>query len=335
MKAAFRAACATLALLSAPVLAHAGDSGLHVIDTVHIGGTGGWDYASFDSVARRLYVTHGASIAAVDVDSGKVTPHLADAQGAHIALPLGDGKTILITQGKANKVSFVDAMTGAVLADVATPGKPDGALLDPATGRIFVLDNDGGRIDAIDPKTRALVGSIALKGAPEGSAADGKGLIFVHFEDANALVVIDARTLSVKATYDLKDCEEPSGLAFVADQRLILSACKGGIARITNADTGAEVATVAIGQRPDGALYDARTHLGYVPSGDGKLTVISFDGAPHVVETVATKAGARTAALDPATGHVFLPTADFGPAVTAGERPPILPDTFEVLVIGK
>ncbi len=72
-----------------------------------------------------------------------------------------------------------------------------------------------------------------------------------------------------------------------------------------------------------------------MPSGDGKLTVISFDGAPRVVDTVATKTGARTAALDPATGHVFLPTADFGPAVAAGERPPILPDTFEILVVGK
>ena len=333
MTPVFRTFAAVLSILTATP-AVAADTGLHVVETLHVGGTGGWDYASFDGVARRLYLTHGTSIAAVDVDTGKVTPHLTDAQGAHIALPLGDGKTLLVTQGKAGKVSFVDAVSGANLADVAIGGKPDGAILDPATGHVFVLDNDGARLDAVDPKTRGLIGSIALKGAPEGSAVDGKGRLFIHFEDTNQLVVVDTRALTVTATYDLKDCEEASGLALVADQHLILSACKGGIARVTDADTGTEVATLAIGDRPDGALYDAATKRGYVPSGDGKLTVISFDGKPHVVDVVATKAGARTAALDPATGRVFLPTADFAPA-PAGQRPPVVPDTFEVLVVGQ
>ena len=333
MKTLLAAASVLAVLVAAPALA--GDSNRKIVDTYKIGGTGGWDYTNFDSVARRLYVTHGSSIAVVDVDTGKVTPHLLDAAGAHIALPLGDGRTLLVTQGKAGKASFVDALTGAGLGDITTGGKPDGAIIDSATGRIFVLDNDGDAVDVIDPKTRTLVGKIALAGAPESGAADGKGLLFTHLEDKDQIVVIDTRSLTVKATYDLKDCKEPSGMALIADQRLLLSACHDGVARISNADTGAEVATVAIGNRADGALYDDATRLGYIPSGDGKLTVIGFDGAPHVVEVVATKAGARTAALDPKTGRVYLPTADYGPPATPGDRPSIVADTFEVLVIGK
>ena len=328
-------AAAALAGLLTATPGLAGDSGLHVLSTVHIGGTGGWDYANFDPVTRRLYVTHGASLAVIDVDTGTVNAHLTDAAGAHIALPLGDGKTLLMTQGKANKASFIDANTGADLGDLATAGKPDGAILDPLSGKVFVLDNDGDQIDVIDPKTRTLVGKIVLSGAPEGGVADGKGLLFTHFEDKNQIAVIDTRSLSVKAIYDLKDCDEPTGMALVPDQRLLLSACKGGVARVTNADTGAEVATVAIGQHPDAALYDETAKLGYVPSGDGKLTVIAFDGKPHVVDVVATKAGARTAALDPKTGRVYLPFAEYGPPARPGDRPSIAPDTFSVLVVGQ
>ncbi len=326
-------ACALGALMASP--AFAGDTGLHVIKTIPVGGTGGWDYANVDPVAHKLFITHGTSIAAIDLESGKVTPHLADADGAHIALPLGDGKTLLLTQGKANKATFLDAATGADLGDVVTAGKPDGAILDPATGNVFVLDNDGAQIDIIDVKARKAIGKISLKGAPEGGVADGKGLLFTHFEDTNKIAVIDTRAMTVKATYDLTDCDEPSGMALVPDQRLLLSACKGGVARVTNADTGVEVGTVAIGDHPDAALYDPNAKLGYIPSADGKLTVISFDGKPHVVDTVATKAGARTAALDPKTGYVYLPTADLGPPAKAGDRPSIVPDTFAVLVVGK
>ncbi len=300
-----------------------------------IGGTGGWDYDNYDSVSHRLFITHGTSIAAVDTLTGKVTPHLADAGGAHIALPLADGKTVLLTQGKLNKASFIDAVTGVDLVDVPTAGKPDGAILDPLTGRVFVLDNDSNEIDVIDPVTRSLIGKIALAGAPESGAADGSGLLYTHLEDKNAIVVIDTKALTVKTTYALNDCNEPSGLALVTGQNLLLSACKDGFARVTDATTGAEVAHLPIGLRADGALYDAKTKRGYIPSGVGTLTVISFDGAPRVIEVVTTRPGARTAALDPETGRIFLPYADLLPPAKAGERPSAIPDTFAVLVLGQ
>lgn len=328
---AFLTSC-VLAAFAVP--AFAGPTGLHVINTLKVGGSGGWDYAAFDGVTGKLFLSHGNSVASVDTLTGKANPHLADGEGIHIALPLGDGKTVLLTQGRANKATFIDAETGADLGDIPTAAKPDGAIVDPATGRIFVLDNGGAQLDVIDPKTRTSVGKVALTGAPEGFAADGKGLIFTHYEDKNQIAVIDSRALKVKAVYDMKDCEGPTGMAFVPDQRLLLSACDGGVARVTNADTGAEVATLAIGDRPDAAFYDANARLGYVPSADGKLTVIGFDKTPHVVDTIAVKPGARTGALDPETGRIYLPTADFAPA-KPGERPVPLPDTFAVLVVGK
>ena len=322
-----------LALVAGAV--QAGPSGLKVINQIKIGGTDGWDYVTVDSPHHRLYVAHKTSIAAVDLSSGAVTAHFADADGAHIALPVLDGAEVMITHGKADHVTLNDAASGAVLATIATDAKPDAAIVEPVTGRVFIMANGGNAVDVLDLASKSIVAHIPVGGAAEAAAVDGAGLVFTHLEDANKLVVIDAQTLKVKASYAMDDCTEPSGVAFVPAGRLVVSACKNGVARISNADTGAEVASVPIGQGPDGALYDAANGLAYIPTRDGNLSVIGFDGGPHLVENVATKVGARTAALDSATGDVYLPTADFGPPATAGDRPAILPDTFEIVVVGR
>jgi len=333
MKPLFVAASLLACLVGAPALAES--SGLKVVDTIKIGGTGGWDYLNVDPILHRLYIAHGASVAAVDLTTGTVNTHLADANGAHIALPIDGGKTLLLTQGKSNKASFLDAMSGANLGDITTGAKPDGAIFDSLSGQIFVLDNGGNQIDVLDAKTHAVTGKIALTGAPESGDTDGKGLLFTHLEDKNAIVVINTLTRTVKATFALSDCDEPSGLVFIPDQRLLMSACATGKARISNADTGAEIALLPTGPHADGAAYDIKTKTGYIPSGSGTLTAISFDGTPRVIDTITTKPGARTIALDPDTGRLYLPFAQFGPPAKPGERPTVLPDTFSILVLGK
>lgn len=310
-------------------------SGLRVTDALKIGGDGGWDYISFDPGRQTLYMAHGSFISAVDLKTGLASPHLADAKGAHIALPVHGGLDLLITQGKADSVTINDATTGAVKAEIRTDAKPDAAIVEPVTGLAFVMANKGGALDAIDLTTSTLAGRVDVGGAAESGAVDGQGLVFTHLEDRNAFVTVDARTLKIVATHPLDDCEEPSGMAFVPNGRLILSACQNGIARVSNADTGAEVATLPVGAGPDAALYDASTNQGYIPSRDGKLTVISFAGVPHVIDTVTTGSGARTATLDTATGRIYLPTAEFGPEDPKTGKPNILPGTFKVLVVGR
>lgn len=307
---------------------------LHVVDTLKIGGSGGWDYVTFDGVHDRVYVAHGAAISVFDLRSRQATQDLVATQGAHIALPVDAGRTLLVTNGKSNTVTFNDAMTGVQLTSVATDAKPDAAIIEPVSGLAYVMANGGNTVDVIDTASHAVVAKIAVGGAPEAAAVDGKGLVFTHLEDKNVLVVIDGKSRTVKASYPMQDCDEPSGLAFVATGRLLVSACRNGVARVTEADTGAEVATLPIGQHPDGALYDAKAGLAYIPSGDGKLTVIAFDGKPRVVDTVTTRPGARTAALDPESGHIFLPAADLTPPAKPGDRPGIVPDSFAVLVVG-
>ena len=110
---------------------------------------------------------------------------------------------------------------------------------------------------------------------------------------------------------------------------------------VTNADSGAQVAQVPIGRGPDAAAYDEKRGLVFSSNGEGTLTVVRQQSADQyrVLETVKTQPGARTMALDPASGQVYLVTADFGPPrhpppEQPHPRPTPLPDSFTVLVVG-
>ena len=314
----------------------AATAGRAVLDVIKVGGPDGWDYTTFDPTTHTLYIAHESAIASINATTKAVTPHLADAQGAHIAVPFGGGRRLLVTHGKANQVTLNDAKTGAVDATIPTDAKPDAALVEPTTGRGFVMAHGGGTVDVIDLNTKAVIARIAVGGAPEAATSDGQGLVFTHLEDHNAIVVIDAKAMTVKATYPISGCDEPSGIAAISRRGLILSACANQIVRLTNAKTGAEVASLPLGKHPDSAFWDEDRQVGYVPCGDGTLTVIRFENdQARVIEVVATQAGARTGAVDPTTGWVYLPTAELGPPAKAGGRPSIVPDTFKVLVIGR
>jgi DNA-binding beta-propeller fold protein YncE len=327
---------AALVLLLGLRTAAADDGAMKVSDVIKIGGAGGWDYAAVDDTHHVLYLSHGTAIASVNLGTRSVNPHFADAKGAHIALPVQDGSTILVTHGNANEVTLNDSASGAVLARIATDTSPDAAILEPLTARAFVMANRANTVDVVDLPSHAVVARIAVPGAPEAAAVDGKGLVFTHLEDKNAIAVLDAKKMALVTTYPLPGCEGPSGIAYVPQRALILSACRNGIARFTDVRSGAAVVSVPIGQHPDGALVDAQRALAFVPCGDGTLAVIRLDGAvPKSAATVTTRTGARTAALDPATGNVYLPVADLGAPPAPGQRPAVVPDTFSVIVVSR
>ncbi len=293
------------------------------------GPDGGWDYLAFDTAHRRLYVSRSNGVMAIDVDTGKVTPQLVDAQRTHIAVPVNGGDEIVVTSTTAGAALIADAMTGKVRATIKTGAKPDGAFLEPSQNLVWVLDNAGGGIALIDPKTATKVATIAVPGALESAALDGKGKAFINVEDKNEIAVVDVKTRKLVAHYKLAGCEEPNGLAY-GEGRLV-AACSNNVAKVVDARTGKDIATLTIGPRPDTALYDPARKVVYIPTAaDAKLVLISPSEA-KVVGTVPTHTGARTQALDPKTGTLYLPAADYAPATQPNGRPQPIPGTFRVL----
>ena len=218
------------------------------------------------------------------------------------------------------------------MATIPTGKKPDAIAYDPATKSVWVMNAGSGDITVIDAATLRVKGAVAVGGSLELGAADGQGRLYVNVEDKNDVAVIDTRAMKVLKRFPLKGCDGPTGIAYAPDAKRLISACANGVAVVSSPD-GAGVASLAVGPRPDGAVYDARRKLAFVPSGgDGTLSVIRVSGKPEVVAKVITAQGARTAALDPETGRIYLPSAKY-PPTAPGVRAKAIEGSFAVLVV--
>jgi YVTN family beta-propeller protein len=313
----------------------AAPTGYHVIGEIKIGGEGGWDYLTVDSAARRLYVSHATHVAVVDLDTGKVVGDIPDTPGVHgiaIASELNRG---FISNGRGNTVTIFDLKTLKVIGTAATGENPDDITYDKGSGRVFVFNGRSKSATVIDAKTGAVAATITLPGKPEFAIADGKGHIYNNIEDTNEIVEIDAAKAAVAKKYALTGCDGPSGLAFDAKNRRLMSVCSNRVMAISDPDAGKVVATPPIGAGSDGAAFDAGTGYAFSSNGDGTLTVVQQTGGKwEVLENIATARGARTIAVDEKTHKVYMPTATTAPS-QGGGRATYLPDTFKVLVVGK
>ncbi len=305
-----------------------------VVDKI-AGADGGWDFATVDPARGRLYVARSNAVMRVDLATGTVTSILAPANGGHQVLVVRGGAEVLETDGKTNLARFIDADTGEVRAEVAIGIKPDAALLDPATGLVVVMNAGDGTVSFIDPATRNLVGSTMVGGSLEVGAADGKGLVYVNVEDRNEIAIIDVKARLVIGRYPLKGCDGPTGLAFVAAGKRLISSCANNVAAVSDPVARRVVATLTIGGRPDGVLYDEKRGLALIPTGEGFLEIVDAmsSNAIKLIGRVATAPSARTAALDPRTGRLYLPSVHILPPVAPATRGAAESGSFKVLVV--
>lgn len=323
-----------IAVSASPLTALAGPSGYHVIDRIG-GPDGGWDYASFDAGRDRVLVARSTAVNAFDLKSRTVTEAFAPAAWGHAAFPINGGTEVLITNGAKAMVTFVDAKTGSPLATLPTGLAPDDAIIDPKSGLLLVMNHVGGDITLIDPRAHKVVATIPVGGRLEAAAVDRQGRAFVNVEDRNEIAVVDIAARQVTARYPLAGCDGPTGIAYAPADRLLISSCEG-LAEVVGADSGKVVRQVRIGDGADGVAFDTRRKLAFVSAGkSGTLSVISVArGDARLVDTVPTQKGARTLTLDPASGRVFLPTAQYVAGVGGG-RPTVAPGTFELLIVGR
>ena len=320
-----------------------------VINTVKVGGEGGFDYVTADSDARRLYVSRSGAAGATAVFNldtlapiGSVAT--GSAHGAVVDTATHHGFAT------SKPVTMFDAQTLAVIKTIDTGGNPDGFLADPVAHRVYILSHTAPQVTVLDAKDGSIVGTIILDGEPEQSVLDGKGRLYIDLEDKNSIAVVDTATLKLTATYDISSygggC---AGLAMDRVHGVLFAACRAKNNMIVvNAATGKIITTLPTGVGCDGATFNATTGEVFSTQGDGTLTVIK-DNAKNstpaatdfvVEQTVKTPLRARTITLDAKTGHLITITAEYGPApaAVAGQRaarPPMVPGSFEIVVVGK
>src|ERR1700681_3048633 len=312
----------TLTVLFAISLAapHIGHAQTFKVEKFDIKGDGGTDYVAVESGTGRVFVSRANHMMVVDGATGKVLgdiPNTPGVHGAGIATKAGHGFT---TNGGDSTVTMFDLKTLAVIKQIkGEVGGLAGIMYDEPDDKIILTNHSRpiGTLVALDPKTGDIVGTAQLEdNAPEGAAADGKGHIFVNNETKNTIQVIDVKTWKATASWPLDPCKGPTGIAYDKASNRIFSGCSN-TSVVVDASTGKIVATIKNGTRVDALGWDPSRKLIYIPNGgEGNVTVVHQDAADKytVVATVATFAGAKTIAVDPATHNAYLFQPERGPA---------------------
>ena len=313
------------------------DEPYHLLKEIPVGGDGGWDYASVDSAAQRLYVSHGSKVVVIDLAKDVVAGEITNTPGVHglaVAPELGRG---LVTCGREDKGALVDLKTLQLISKMDTGKNPDGMLYESGQQEFYTFNGRGESATVIDAKTGKVVATIPLGGKPEFAAVDVKaGLVFNNLEDKNEVVVIDTKSHTVKSHWPIAPNEEASGMAFDEKTHHLFLGCGGSktMAMIDSA-SGKILASVPIGDGVDANSFDPATGFAFASCGDGTVTIAKEDGDKlTVVQTLKTEKGARTMTIDPATHKIYLASAKFD-APTAGQRRgKMQPGSFKVLVYG-
>jgi YVTN family beta-propeller protein len=317
--------------------AFAGPSGYHLVKSVTLGGDTFWDAITLDAPNHHIFITHGDHVVVVDSRTYKVVGDITGLHSTHQVAVADRFNKGFVTQGGNNTVAVFDAKTLRVTGTIPVGTAPDGIVYDPVTRRAFTLNAGSEDATVIDVASGTVDGTVPLGGKPEFAVADGKGHIYDNIESKSEVAKIDAKTMDVMSRWPLAPCTEPSGIAYDRAHDRVFSACHNQLLAVSNPSSGKVVATVPIGEHPDGAAFDPVTGYVLVPDGEGKLTVIHEDAPDKymVVENVPTQFGARTIELDPATHRVFTATADLTP--DPGKHPPykMTPGSFRLLVYAR
>lgn len=319
-------------LLSLPAVAQ---KQYKLVDTVKLGGEGGWDYLTYEQGAHRLFITRGTHVMVIDTTTLKQIGDIPDLSGIHgVALAPAMNKGF-VSNGGDDSVTVFDLKTLKVTDKIKVGGRPDAILYEPFSKHVFTFNAKSQDSTVVDAASGKVIATIPLGGKPEFPASDGKGKVFVNIEDKGEIAVIDVRSNTVTTHWQLTGCEEPSALAFDVAHNRLFSGCGNKVMAVTDAASGKVVTTVPIGGGVDAGRFNPKTQEVFMSCGDGTLPVIHEESPDKysVKQTVQTARGARTMALDTDTNSVYLVTAQFGEKGPNDRRPPMIPGTFELLVV--
>jgi hypothetical protein len=298
-----------------------------VLSTTQFMGTGGIDYVNVDSANRKVYVARGTDMQIYDLDTLKLAATLPIGRAHGAAIDPASNQAFCTTK----PITMVDTKALKVIKTITVDGSPDGAFFEPLNEQAYILSHGQPNVTVINGKDGTVAGTIDLGGAPEQGASDGKGKVYIDIEDGNNVAVVDTKAMKVLAHYDLGDKGgQPAGLALDAKNGIIFSYCRTTQSCvIVNAADGKIITSLPTGNGCDSAWFNPATMEAFSSQGDGTLTVIKENSPTDFVveQTVQTKTGAKTSALDTKTNDVILICTERAPtpatpAASAAATPP-------------
>jgi hypothetical protein len=238
-----------------------------------------------------------SKVSIVDLKSLATQTKVATAEGPDAIIYEPARQEVYAYDGKAHAATIISATSGAVVATLPLPGKPEFSAADPEAGRVFVNIEDKDEVVAIDTRTHRIASTWPI--AP-GQSASGMAIDTAHHRlflgcENHLMLMMDSDTGKIVASVPIGSGVDAN--AFDAGTQLAFSSNGEGNVTIAHEDS---------------------------PS---KLSV---------VQTLQTQPSARTMALDPVTHRIYLSAATFqpepDPKPAQRHRRATVPGSFKVLV---
>jgi YVTN family beta-propeller protein len=280
------------------------------------GDTSRFDYVSLDASSHRLFVAHlgAGTLPVYDIGAGAIVGEVQNVPGVHGVLAVPELGRVYASATDTNQVAVIDPQSLSVMATIPGGEYPDGIAYDPELGKLYVSDESGGTDTVIDTSSNQVVATIPLGGDVGNTQFDaGAHRIIAAVQTRNQVVTIDPQSDQVTGRYDTPGCDHPHGVQISPDRPLAFVACEGN-AKLVVMDLQNMSVTEShdVGSVPDVLAFDAPRRVLYVAAESGPATAFSETDTglkPLAQQNVGPNA--HSMAVDPDTGHVYFPLANF------------------------
>lgn len=246
--------------------------------------------------------------------------------------------------GSLSTISVIDPQARKTLANLVFAGKLGFAEAD-GNGRVYVAVQDSNRVERLDVAAigneieRERANSIAHKRAP----AEADKPLNLDWSGTGA-----SQPPGDVLPYEMSvgDCQEPRGIALDSRNNRLFVACANQKMAVVDSQAGRTIASLTIGPGADAIAYDASRGLIFTANGGGygSVSIIRqhVTDSYAVIQNLPTLAQARTLAVDPSNGAVYLVTTLYGAKIGAPPAQGIgtlkmgaVSGSFQVIVIGR
>ncbi|MEN9063159.1 YncE family protein [Ponticoccus litoralis] len=151
---------------------------------------------SLAAEAGKLFVAslRSEEVAVIDLATGEETAVWpVDGSKGTIGLAASpDGSRVYTVAQGNDMVSVLDGTTGAVLRQVNVGASPLNAVVDPATGHVYVAVRGGNAVAVLDAEG-ALIANLEVGATPNHLTTDGAGHVFVVDQGTGSLTRVAAQ----------------------------------------------------------------------------------------------------------------------------------------------
>ena len=246
----------------------------------------------------------------------------------------------------SSSVTVIDTQTLEIIGQILLDGSLGFAQAD-ARGQIFINVTDRNQILRFDAQSVADLlhkkpdDSEAHPNPappPDAAATDKATIPGITLDWTQSHRAGNVRSFSIAP-----GCTSPKSLAIDNAHQRLFAACGNMKLVVLNSDNGDNVASLPIGSGVEAIGYDPGRGLIYSANGgaDGTLTIIQQDVTDtyRVIQSLPTRQRARTLALNPDSGQVYLVTdllgVDLAQQASIGTlRTDPVNGSFQVLVVG-